>query len=99
MIGQRRALVASPTNPAEAAAHALLAAHDWVSPDEADMLIALGGDGYMLQTLHMMLERHRIVTLNPATTPSGSVHAEMCGWQERCTREVRVRCSARTPCR
>lgn len=57
----RRALVASPTNPAEAAAHALLAAHDWASQDDAELVVALGGDGFMLQTLHAMLERHRIV--------------------------------------
>lgn len=59
MSGIRRALVASPTNPAEVAAHELLAAHDWVHPDEAEMIVALGGDGFMLQTLHMLLEKHR----------------------------------------
>lgn len=59
MSAPRRALVASPTNPAEVAAHELLAAHDWVHPDEAEMIVALGGDGFMLQTLHMLLEKHR----------------------------------------
>ncbi|PKP90187.1 MAG: NAD kinase [Alphaproteobacteria bacterium HGW-Alphaproteobacteria-16] len=57
----RRALVASPTNPAETAAHELLSAHDWVAPDEAELLVALGGDGFMLHTLHNMLEHRRIV--------------------------------------
>ncbi|MCP3729232.1 NAD kinase [Sphingomonas sp. MG17] len=57
----RRALAASPTNPAETAAHELLAAHDWASLDDAELLVALGGDGFMLQTLHTMLERHRIL--------------------------------------
>lgn len=61
MIGLRRALVASPTNPAETAAHELLASSDWASPDEAELIVALGGDGFMLQTLHWMLERRRIV--------------------------------------
>ncbi len=28
---------------------------------EADMVIALGGDGFMLQTLHQMLETDRII--------------------------------------
>jgi NAD+ kinase len=39
----------------------LLAAHDWASLDDAELLVALGGDGFMLQTLHTMLERHRIL--------------------------------------
>lgn len=60
-MSRRRALVASPTNPAETAAAELLAGHDWTRPDEAELLVALGGDGFMLQTLHAMLERHRIV--------------------------------------
>lgn len=57
----RRALVASPTQAARAAEERLRAAYDFVSIDEADMIIALGGDGFMLQTLHAMLERRRIV--------------------------------------
>ncbi|MEG3180503.1 NAD kinase [Sphingomonas sp. LT1P40] len=61
MSNLRRALVASPTNPAETAAHELLAAHDWAEPEDADLLVALGGDGFMLQTLHTMLERHRTI--------------------------------------
>lgn len=54
------ALVASPTEAAQAAVEALRKQHEWVSPDEADIVIALGGDGFMLQTLHAMLDRHRI---------------------------------------
>ncbi|MBX3594565.1 NAD kinase [Sphingomonas sp.] len=61
MITAPRALVASPTNPAETAATELLAAHDWAALDQAELIVALGGDGFMLQTLHAMLERHRIV--------------------------------------
>lgn len=57
----RRALVASPTAPARAAAAALGNACDWVSTDDADVVIALGGDGFMLQTLHTMLERRKPV--------------------------------------
>ena len=53
----RRALVASPTPPARAAAAALADAFDWVEPEQADVVIALGGDGFMLQTLHAMLGR------------------------------------------
>ena len=54
---RRLALVASPTAPAQAAAQALADAADWVPVDQADLVVALGGDGYMLQTLHRMLER------------------------------------------
>jgi NAD+ kinase len=58
---QRRALVASPTPPAQAAFQALTESHDWVPPEEADLIVALGGDGFMLQTLHAMLERRKPV--------------------------------------
>ncbi len=57
----RRALVASPTQPARAAEERLRAAYDFVPPEEADMVVALGGDGFMLQTLHAMLESRRIL--------------------------------------
>ena len=53
----RRALVASPTAPAQAAERELREAYEWVPLPEAEMVVALGGDGYMLQTLHAMLER------------------------------------------
>jgi NAD+ kinase len=56
-----RALVASPTPPAQAAEEELLAAYDWVPIEEAEVVIALGGDGFMLQTLHTMLEQRRIL--------------------------------------
>ncbi len=59
---QRRALTVSPTEPARAAAKALSDVSDWVPIEEADVVIALGGDGFMLQTLHAMLgdRRHMI---------------------------------------
>lgn len=53
----RRALVVSPTPQAEEAARALIDSYDWVSEDSADLIVALGGDGFMLQTLHRQLER------------------------------------------
>jgi NAD+ kinase len=58
-LPERRALVASPTPPAQAAAAELADSYDWVAPEDADLIVALGGDGYMLQTLHSMLERRR----------------------------------------
>ena len=57
----RRALLASPTGPARAAVDELLSMYEWVAVEEADLVIALGGDGFMLQTLHMMLETRRNV--------------------------------------
>ncbi|WP_242123058.1 NAD kinase [Sphingobium sp. Sx8-8] len=56
-----RALVASPTPAAKAAEDRLRAAYDFVPVEQADMVIALGGDGFMLQTLHSMLEGRRIL--------------------------------------
>ncbi|MDF2495571.1 NAD kinase [Sphingomonas sp.] len=55
----RRALLASPTATAQAARAALADAWDWCHIDEADLVIALGGDGYMLQVLHLLLDARR----------------------------------------
>lgn len=55
---ERRALVASPTSAAQAAAAELADAFDWVSAaEDPDVIVALGGDGFMLQTLHAQLDR------------------------------------------
>ncbi len=48
----RLALLASPTDDAQAALAALAARHGTHAPQDADVLVALGGDGFMLQTLH-----------------------------------------------
>ncbi|MFZ5747346.1 MAG: NAD kinase [Pseudomonadota bacterium] len=61
MSSRPRALVASPTRPAQTAAQELRDAYDWVPIEEAEMVVALGGDGFLLQTLHAMLERRRIL--------------------------------------
>lgn len=54
-----RALLASPTEAAQAAAHDLRERYAWVDLDQAQSVVALGGDGFMLQTLHAMLARRR----------------------------------------
>ena len=60
MSGERKlALAASPSEQAQEAAKALKQRYEWVSPKEADIMVALGGDGFLLQTLHQMLDRHR----------------------------------------
>ena len=57
----RRALLVSPTPEARAAEKLLRDTYDWVDLDEATMVVALGGDGYMLQTLHTMLDCEHIL--------------------------------------
>ena len=49
-------LLASPTEVSQAAQILLRKRYRWVEEDEAETLVALGGDGFMLQTLHAMLE-------------------------------------------
>ncbi len=57
----KRALLSSHTGNASKAEAELRARYDWVDLSEADMVVALGGDGFMLQTLHGMLGRKRII--------------------------------------
>ena len=56
---RRLALLASPTASAQAAAEELRRRYEWVPPEDADIVVALGGDGFLLQTLHGMLDQHR----------------------------------------
>jgi NAD+ kinase len=58
---ERLALVASPVDKAQEAAQQLLEAGAWVPLEEADAVVVLGGDGFMLQTLHQMLEAGRVI--------------------------------------
>ena len=48
----RIAFLASPAPEAQAALAKLTAAHGAAVPGDADVICALGGDGFMLQTLH-----------------------------------------------
>ena len=52
---QAMALVASDAEGAQAAEAMLRARYPFVSVEEADLIVALGGDGFLLQTLHDML--------------------------------------------
>ncbi|GEP09464.1 NAD kinase [Methylobacterium gnaphalii] len=52
----RIAFVASPTPDAREAAEALMRRYDHVTPEEADVVVALGGDGLMLQVLHRFMD-------------------------------------------
>lgn len=49
------AFVASDAPAAQAALHELIQRYPAAHPDEADIIVALGGDGFMLQTLHQHL--------------------------------------------
>jgi len=61
MNKKKWALIVSPTPPAQEAAEKLKPMIDWVPPEEADRAVVLGGDGFMLQTLHQMLNRRNIM--------------------------------------
>lgn len=51
----RIAFVASPTPEAQSALAALVRRYSNVPAEEADVIVALGGDGLMLQTLHKFM--------------------------------------------
>ena len=57
MAFSKIAFVASNSDEAEAAKRALEQRYGRISPDEADVIVALGGDGFMLQTLHRHMTR------------------------------------------
>lgn len=62
------AFVASPTPDAREAAAALMRRYDHVAPEEADVVVALGGDGLMLQVLHRFMDvRKPIYGMNRGT--------------------------------
>jgi len=54
-------LVVSPTPQAQEAGEQLKSIIDWVPVEEADQAVILGGDGFMLQSLHQMLNRRKII--------------------------------------
>jgi len=52
------AIVASEGEAAQAALADLRLRYRTVIPEEADVIVALGGDGFMLETLHRYIDRH-----------------------------------------
>ena len=52
MAGPRLAFVAAETPAAQEARRTLIDAYGETAPVEADVVVALGGDGFMLETLH-----------------------------------------------
>lgn len=57
----RIALLASPTERAQEAAAALKDCHDWVPLEQAEAAVVLGGDGFMLEAMHRMIDSDRII--------------------------------------
>ena len=53
----RIAFTAADTPEALEACAKLIALYDGCSPDEADIIVALGGDGFMLETMHRHMAR------------------------------------------
>ena len=53
------AVISSATPAAREAEAMLREQHEFVSLDQADAVIVLGGDGHLLQTLHQLLESRR----------------------------------------
>jgi len=53
----RIAFVASAAPEAQAGLENLIARYGQAAPEEAEAIVALGGDGFMLQTLHRFLDR------------------------------------------
>lgn len=56
---ERMAFVASPSPEAQSAAALLKARYGARTPDDADVIVALGGDGLMLQCLHRFMSTGR----------------------------------------
>jgi NAD+ kinase len=52
------AIVASEADAAQAALIELTQRYRTVTPEDADVIVALGGDGFMLETLHRYMDRH-----------------------------------------
>lgn len=50
-------LVVSNSDKAQGEAVRLRQSHDWVEPAQADVIVVVGGDGFLLYCLHEMLDR------------------------------------------
>ena len=61
-VEDRLALLVSDTDRARHVAEEVVRPlHNWVDLEDADIAVVLGGDGFMLQSLHAMLDSGRIV--------------------------------------
>ena len=67
MPSKRIAFVAADTEPAQGALASLRARYASVEPDQAEIVVALGGDGFMLETLHRFSARVPIYGMHRGT--------------------------------
>jgi NAD+ kinase len=91
---QRRkiAFVASDVDEAQEAMSRLKARYDHVPPEEADVIVALGGDGLMLESLHAyMARRTPIYGMNRGTIGFLMNEYSEDGLRERLDRAEQVR--------
>ena len=51
------AFLASPTNKSQQSLKELVALYGQHAPEEADVIVVLGGDGFMLQCLHQYMHQ------------------------------------------
>jgi NAD+ kinase len=87
----RIAFVAAETPVAMAARRALAKRYGQVSPDSADLIVALGGDGLMLQTLHRYMGRRiPIFGMNRGSVGFLLNEYRLAGLQRRLERAQRV---------
>jgi NAD+ kinase len=80
------ALVASNADAAQEAEAMLRQRYQFVPIEEAELVVALGGDGFLLQTLHMMLDAHQlrpVFGMNRGTVGFLMNEWELDGLQER----------------
>ena len=59
----RVALLASPTERAQEAAASLASCADWAPIEKAEAVAVLGGDGFMLEAMHRMIDSGRMVPI------------------------------------
>lgn len=57
MPREKIAFLASYSKAAQAALASLKQRYDHVEPEKADVIVALGGDGFMLRTLHQFMDK------------------------------------------
>lgn len=75
---ERLAIIASTTQQAREAEALLREQHEFVPIEQADAVVALGGDGHMLQVLHQLLEDRRDIPVYGMNR--GTIGFLMNGW-------------------
>jgi NAD+ kinase len=87
MLDKKLALLASPTAEAQSAASQLRANYEFVDANEADILVVLGGDGWMLHILHQFAGRQLpVYGMNCGTVGFLMNEFEITGLHERLAR-------------